>query len=126
EPAAAEPVRVAAQHTELDLPVAEHVRVRRAAAAALVEEVREDALAILAREAHAMQRQAERGAYAARVLEIPRGVAVAVVVLPVRHVEAFDGVALVAQEQRGDGGVDAARKRNDDGLCRHGAYCPAK
>ena len=80
----------------------------------LVEEAREHVLAVLAREVHAVQRHAEQPADAARVVEVARGVAVAVV-LPVRHVQALDVVARVAEQQRGDGGVDSAGQRDDRG-----------
>ncbi len=72
----------------------------------------EHLLAILAREVDAVQRQAELEADAARVLKVARVVAVAVV-LPVAHVQALDVVTRVAQQQRGDGGIDAARQGDD-------------
>ena len=106
--ARAEPLRVTAHHAELDLPVAEHVGIRGAAGAVLGEEVGEHLLAVLAREIDAMQRQAELEADAARILELACVVAVAVV-LPVAHVQALHGMTRVAQQQRDDGGIDAAR-----------------
>ena len=108
----AEALRVAAHDAELDLPVAEHVGIRRAALAVLGEEVGEHLLAILAREVDAVQRQAELEADAARILKLARIVAIAVV-LPVAHVQALDGMARVAQQQGGDGGIDAAREGDD-------------
>ena len=114
DPRRAEPPRVTRHHAELDLAVAEHVGVRRAALAVLVEEVREHVLAILAREVHAVQRHAEHLADAARVLEVTRGVAITVV-FPVRHVQALHVVARIAQQQRRDGRVDAAGQRDDRG-----------
>ncbi len=104
----AEPLRVAAHHAELDLPVAEHVGIRRAAGTVLGEEVGEHLLAVLAREVDAMQGQAELEADAARILELACIVAVAVV-LPIAHVQALHGMARVAQQQRDDGGIDTAR-----------------
>ena len=122
----AEPPRVAAHDAELDLPVAEHVGIRRAALAVLGEEIGEHLLAILARKVHAMQRQAELETDAARVLELARIVAIAVV-LPVAHVQALDGMARVAQQQRDDGGIDAAREGDDgEGIAGHAGILAAR
>src|SRR5262245_11282217 len=108
----AEPLRVAAHDAELDLPVAEHIGIRRAAGTILGDEVGEYLLAVLAREVDAVQRQAELEADAARVLKLARVVAIAVV-FPVAHVQALDVMTRVAQQQRGDGGVDTAREGDD-------------
>src|SRR6185436_6515133 len=52
----AEALRVLQAHPELDFPVTENVRIRRAAGTLLGEEIVEYALAIFGREAHSMQR----------------------------------------------------------------------
>src|SRR5690348_8889966 len=81
EASRAEPPRMAQRHAELDLAVAEHVGVGCAASLMLGEEMAEDALAILGREARAVQRNGELARDRAGVLEILRGRAVAVIVL---------------------------------------------
>jgi hypothetical protein len=92
----AEALCVAAHDAELDVAVAEHVGIRRAAAAVLGQEIGEHLLAVLAREVHAMERQAELEADAAGVLKLAGVVAVAVV-FPVAHVQALHGKTRVAQ-----------------------------
>ena len=121
DPLGAEPPRVVEADAELDLAIAQHVGIRRAAGAILLQEVREHALAILAGEAHSVQRDAEPFADAARVLEVLGGGAVAVFVLvPVAHEQALHVVALLLQQPRRDGRIDAAGHANDDGSGRHG------
>ncbi len=108
----AEALRIAAHDAELDLTVAKYVWVRRAALAVLVQEVGEHLLAVLTREVYSVQRHAELEAHLARVVEVARAVAVAVV-FPVAHVQALHGVPRVPQQQCGDSGIHAARERND-------------
>ncbi len=114
DPVSAQARGVLQQHAELDLPVADHVGVWRAPRPADRQEVGEDLLAVLAGEVHVVQGNAEVGTDLARVAQIPGGRAVPVVVLPVRHVQAFDAIALAQQHQRGDGGIDAAGHRTND------------
>src|SRR5262245_13890042 len=110
-----EPPSVVEADAKLHLAVAEDVGVRRAAGLELREKVREDAFAVLGREARLVQRDPEHVADPERVLEVGRRRAVAVVVLgPVRHEEGFDAMAGVEEERRGDRGIHAARERNDD------------
>ena len=52
----------------------------------------------------------------ARVLVVLGGGAVAVVLVPVAHEQALHVVAGIAQQQRRDGGVDAAGQADDDAL----------
>jgi hypothetical protein len=114
----AEPPGVVEAYTELDLAVAQHVRVRRAAGAIFGEEVFEHARAVGLREAYAVQRHAELGGGGARILEVLRRRAVVVVFLPVAHVEPVDVEAGALQQQRRDGGVHAAGHADDDPLGR--------
>ncbi len=122
----AEPRGVVEADAELDLAIAEHVGIGRAAGAILGQEVFEHACAVLLGEAHAMQRDAELDGHRSRVLEILRAGAVGVVVLPVAHVEPVHVEAGAFQQQRGNGGVDAAGHADDDsfGCCltRRGLY----
>ena len=107
---------VVEERLELDLGVAEHVRVRRAARAVLGEEAREDALAVLRREVHGLDLDAHLVGHGHRVDEIlARGaVLVVVVVLPVLHEEADHVVALPLEQQRGDGRIDTSGEPDDD------------
>src|SRR6185312_6804585 len=116
----AEPARVTQRHAKLDLAIAEHVGVRRAAGAMLRQEVPKDTLAILGRKAHAMQRNRELARDRARVLEILGGSAVAIIVLfPVAHEEAVHLPALLLEQEGRDGGVHAAGETDNDTL----AHC---
>ena len=97
----AEPLRITPHLTELDLPVATYVRVGGAARCVFREEVCEDLLAVFVGEVDTVQRQIHLPGDLASILEIPRGVTIAVV-FPVAHVQALYVVALVTQEQSGD------------------------
>jgi hypothetical protein len=125
----AEPRRVVEAHAELDLAVAEHVRVGRAAGAVLGEEVVEHALAVVLGEAHAVQRDAELGGGGASVLEILGRGAVVVVLVPVAHVEPVHLVTGAHQQQRGHRGVDSAGHADHDPFAwvfqGRGLYRPA-
>ncbi len=109
------PPRVFAQRAELDFAVAEHVWIRRAPGAAFSEEVLEDALAILVAEIDPMQRQAELTCDLACILKVRRRCAMTVV-FPVGHMQALDVVPGIAQQQRGDAGIDAAGQGYDGSL----------
>ncbi len=101
--------RIVEAQAELDLAVAQHVRIRRAPGAQLREKVREDTLTVFRREADAMQRDAELGAARARILKVGGGRAVALaVVFPVRHEQALDLVAGIREQRCRDRGIDAA------------------
>ena len=123
----AEALRPLERHAELDLAIAQHVGIRRAAGAMLAQELAEHLLAVLPGEARAVQSNAELGRDRARVLIVLRGGAVAVVVLlPVAHEEALHVVARILQEQRRDCGVDAPGQPDDDALAhRLTAVAPA-
>ena len=119
----AQPLRVVEAHAELDLAVAEHVGVGRAAGLELGEEVREHALAVFRLEAGLVERYAELIADPARILEVRGRRAVAVLVLgPVRHEEGLDAVACVEEEGGSDRRIHAAREA-DDHEC-HGISLP--
>ena len=96
----AEPARVVERDAELDLAVAEHVRVRRPPGLELGEEGRKYALAVLGREARPVQRDAEFVAHPPCILEVSGGRAVAVVVLrPVRHEQGLDTMPGLQEER---------------------------
>src|SRR5262249_36470343 len=106
--------------------IAEHVGVRRAPRTLLGEEIVEYALPVFGRETYFVQRDGELAGDRARVLIVRGGGAVGIVVvlIPVAHEEPVDVVALLAEQECGDGGVDTAGEANDDaGKARHGANC---
>jgi len=80
-----EAVHVFEAHAELDLAVAQYVRIRRATRAVLAQKVPENAAAVLGGEADAMQRDIERIANPPCILKVGGRGAVGVVLLPVRH-----------------------------------------
>ena len=92
----AEAPRVVERDAELDLAVAQHVGVGSAAGAMLAQKMTEYPLAVLGREAHAVQRDAETLGHQARVLKVLRGRApdVVVVLFPVAHEQAVHVPAL--------------------------------
>ncbi len=113
----AEAVHVIQAHAELDLPVAEHIRVGRSAGRVFAQETGEHTLAVLGGEAHPMQRDGQRFADGARILEVLGGGAIGiVVVIPVGHVESLNRESGLLQQERRDGRVDAARHADDDRL----------
>ena len=84
---AAEALRVIAEYAKLDFPVTEHVGVGCAPGGILLEKVPEYAVPVLAGEIRVVQRNVELLTNSAGILEVRRGVAVAVVVLPVGHMQ---------------------------------------
>src|SRR2546430_13934893 len=80
----------------------------------------EHALTVLEHEAGAMQSKAELGGARARVLEVPRAGAVAVVVLlPVAHEQALHLPARIPEQQCRDRGVDTPGEPDDDAPGAH-------
>ncbi len=120
EPVGAQPLRVLETDAELDLAVARDVGVGRAARREFVEEMAEDAVAVVRREVHGVQRDLQLVADLARVLQVRRGRAVVVVVaFPVAHEQAVHVVARVLQERGRHGGIDAAGDREHDAGAGH-------
>jgi len=118
EPPRAEPLGVLEAHAELDLAIAGNVGIRRASGAQFLEEVREHAVAVLRREVHGVQRNAELVADLARVLQVGRSRAVTVLVLvPVAHEQRVHVVTGVLEQRGRDGGIHAAGDAEDDSLC---------
>src|SRR6266581_2476676 len=107
--------RVIEKRLELDLGVAQHVRVGSAAGGVFGEEGAEDAVLVLRREIHDLQLDSDHLGDRGAVDQIlaRRAVFVIVVVLPVLHEEADDLVPLPLQEQRGDRRIDPARHAYD-------------
>ena len=104
----AEPACVLETDSELDLAIAEDVRVGRATGSKLIEEMSEHPRAVLGSEIHHVQRDAEILADAACILQVRGCRAVAVVVVPVAHEERVHLASRARQQRGGDGGIDAA------------------
>jgi hypothetical protein len=109
-------IAVVEERLELDLGIAEHVRVRRAAGAVLGEEGREDAVLVFGGEIDRLDLDADALGHRDRVHQVlaRRAVLVIVVVLPVLHEEADDVVPRALEQQRGDGRVHSSRQSDDD------------
>ncbi len=69
-------MHVVQTHAEFDLPIAQHVGIRCALGGVFAQEMREYALLVFGRKVRAMQRDVQRIADAARILEVLRGGAV--------------------------------------------------
>ncbi len=114
---AAQAQRMVQKRLELDFPVAQHIRVGGAAGLEFAQEVVEDLLPVFRaqnwpgeEECPVRSRLAWHRPSPAPAVHIR----VRVIVFPVLHEQAFDGVALLKQAQGGHGGVDAARQAYDD------------
>lgn len=106
---------VVEEDAEFDLAVAHDVRVGRDAGLVAGEEIVDDAGAVFLHEVDHAEGNAEGFGDGGGVLDVllPRAVAEDLVLVdPVFHVGAFDGVALLFEEQGGDGGVDASGHGN--------------
>ncbi len=89
---------------ELDFAIAQDVGVRSAPRGILIEEMRKYAFAVLGREAHPMQRNAERFAHPPRILKVRGGGAVSVlVIVPIGHEEALHLESGFPQQQGRNG-----------------------
>ena len=95
---------------ELDLAVAQHVRVGRTTRSVFGQEVLKHAVPVFRREIARMEGNAQPSAHRHGVLAVGVGGAgaVAVVLFPVLHEQAFDVVVGLLQEQGGYRGIDAA------------------
>jgi hypothetical protein len=100
------------ERLELDLLVAQHVRVGGAAGLVFGEEVAEHPVPVLGGEVHRLQRDVQHRAHGAHHLEVLLGGAMTcgVVLFPVLHEQAGDGVALLPEQQGSDRRIDAARE----------------
>jgi len=106
--------RVGETGAELDLAIAQHVGIRRAARLELRQEMREHAFAVLGSKVGTVQRNAEFGTDTPRILEIGgRGAVAGLVFFPVRHEQGLDFVAGVAEQECRNRGIDTAGQRDD-------------
>ena len=101
---------------ELDLGVAQHVRVGGASGLVFGEEIAEHAFLVFGGEVDRLDLDAEHVGHRQHVEKVlPRGALLGVVVVvPVLHEDAEHVVALLLQQVGGDGGIDAARHADDD------------
>src|SRR5690606_20558598 len=105
---------------ELDLGVAQHVRIGRAPGGVLAQEIGEDPLAVLGGEIDRLDVDLEPIGDAVRIDPVlpGRAVFVVVIVFPVLHEQADDLVALLLEQPGRNGGVDPARQANDNPRAR--------
>ncbi len=111
------------ERLELDFPVAEDVRVRRAPGLVFGEEVLEHVVPVLGSKVGGVQLDADAVTHGLGIGQVFLGGAVlrAVVLFPVLHEQAFDLIALFEQQESGNGRVDAAGHANDNaGVFRGG------
>ena len=113
--------RVVEEGLELDLGIAQHVRVRRAAGLVFAQEFREHAVLVLGGEVDGLDVHADDVGHAGRVDPVlARGTVFGIVVVfPVLHEQADDFIALFLQHPGRDRGVDAARHPDHDFLFAH-------
>jgi hypothetical protein len=110
DPLGAEAHRMVEERLELDLGVAQHVRVGRAARRVLAQELGEHPVLVLGGEVHRLELDADHVRRGGRVDQVlpGRAVLVVVIVLPVLHEQADHLVAGALEQQRGDRRIDAA------------------
>ena len=91
----AQQARVIEKEIELDLPVAEHVGIRRASRGVLVEKAGEDIVPVLRCEIRFVQRDPEVRAHGSRVvaIDLRSAIFLVVVLVPVLHEHALDAVS---------------------------------
>jgi hypothetical protein len=114
---------VVQEGTELDVPIAGHIGIRRPAGPVFSQEIREYLLPIFPRKVDVVKRDAEISGNLLCIGEVGSGGAVLVCVVPVGHVQCFDSMSGAQQAKCRYGGINATGKRNDNGPggCRHGA-----
>ena len=95
---------------ELDLPIAEHVRIRRSARVVFLEKLLEDVVPVLGGEVGRVQLDVEGVADLIRIEQIRgrRAVLRAVVFIPVLHEKPEHAVTLLFEQQGGHRGIHAA------------------
>jgi len=114
--------RMVEKGLELDLGVAQHVGVGRAARLVLAQELGEHAVPVVGGEVHMLDLDAEHVGHAGGVDEVlaRRAVLVVIVVFPVLHEDGDDLVPLLLEQVRADGGIDPARQADDHTVFLHG------
>ena len=105
-----QPERVVEKRLELDLGVAQHVGIRRAAGLVFAQELGEHAVLVLGREVDMLEFDADHVGHGSGIDEIDVGTAILVVVVifPVLHEDADHFVTLALEQPGRDRGVDPA------------------
>ena len=112
----AERTRFVQEGLELDFAIAQHVRIRGASGPVLGEEMFENAIPVFGSEVARVERHAELRAHAHGIGAVAFGVAFAeaLVLFPVLHEQAADGVTGALQQQGGNRGIHATGHADDD------------
>ena len=105
---------VVEEAAELDLGVAQHVRIGRAPGLVLAQEVGEHAVLVLGAEVHHLELDADHVAHRRHIDQIlpARAVLGVVIVLPVLHEQAGHVIALLLEQQRGHRRIHPAGHAN--------------
>ncbi len=106
---------------ELDLGVAQHIRVGRAASGVFAQEIREHAVLVFGGKVDRLHVHADQVGHRHHVDPVLAGRAVlaVVIVFPVLHEQADNLVALLLEQPRRDGGIHAAGQADDHALAAH-------
>ncbi|MNV57734.1 hypothetical protein D3C71_1500790 [compost metagenome] len=109
---------VVEERLELDLAVAQDVRVRRASGLVFGEEMLEHVVPVLGGEVGGVQLDANLVAHGLGVRQVVHGGAVfrSIVFFPVLHEQAFHLITLLDQQEGGNGRVHAAGHADNDAL----------
>ena len=109
---------------ELDLAVAQHVRVGGAASGVFGQKILEHAFPIFLRKITKPDRNTQRATHGYGVAAVVFGTALATAIVgPVLHEQANDFATRIAQQQRGHRGIHAARHAHHDLVAGHGSCC---
>ena len=103
---------------ELDLRIAQHVRIGRATGLVLAQELGKHAVLVVCGKVHMLDLDADHVGHGRRIdkVDIRRAVLAVVVIFPVLHEDADDLVALLFEKIGGDGGIHTARQTHHDTL----------
>ena len=108
---------------ELDLGVAQHIRVGRAPGLVLAQELGKHAVFVVRCKVHVLDLDAQHIGHAGCIQKILAAGAKlrVVIVFPVFHEDADDLMALLLEHMGGHGGIHAAGQTDDYALLFHGA-----
>jgi len=106
--------RVFPENAEFNFSVAQDIGIWRAPGAVFVEEVAEDTVPVLTCKIDVMQGYIELLTNLSRILQVFRGRAVTVVILPIGHVQGVNLGALLFEENCRYSGIHAAGQSEDD------------
>ena len=106
---------------ELDLGIAQHVGVGRAAGFVFAQEFGEHPVFVVGREVDVLDLDADHVSHGGGIdeVDVGRAVLAVVVIFPVLHEQADDLMPLLLEQPGGHGGIHAAGQTDDDTLWRH-------